>query len=106
MRGFALSRRNKAVLSRFCLERRSVRRREFLAFSIAATIGRPFAALAQRADAPTIGFLHIADPVQDAYAVVAFRQGLKELGYIEGQNAAIEFRWAEGQYNRLTALGG
>jgi putative tryptophan/tyrosine transport system substrate-binding protein len=53
---------------------------------------------------PVIGFLNGASPAGYAPMVAAFRRGLKELGYVEGQNVAIEFRWAEGQYDRLPAL--
>jgi putative ABC transport system substrate-binding protein len=53
---------------------------------------------------PVIGFLSSGFPAADAYLVNAFRQGLKETGYAEGQNVAIEYRWAEGQYERLPAL--
>jgi ABC-type uncharacterized transport system substrate-binding protein len=52
-----------------------------------------------------IGFLNGGSPAEYAPMVAAFREGLKELGYVEGQNVAIEFRWAEGKYERLSALG-
>jgi putative tryptophan/tyrosine transport system substrate-binding protein len=51
-----------------------------------------------------IGFLSSASPDEYAIRLRAFRQGLKEAGYVEGQNVAIEYRWAEDQYNRLPAL--
>ena len=53
---------------------------------------------------PVIGFLNGGSPAGYAPMVAAFRQGLKETGYIEGQNVAIEFRWAEGQYDRVPAM--
>jgi putative ABC transport system substrate-binding protein len=53
---------------------------------------------------PVVGFLHGASADGAAYQVTAFRQGLNQTGYVEGQNVTIEYRWAEGQYNRLPAL--
>src|ERR1700751_3956763 len=53
---------------------------------------------------PVIGFLHFASPGPFALYVGAFRQGLSETGYVEGENLGIEFRWAEGRYDRLPAL--
>jgi putative ABC transport system substrate-binding protein len=64
----------------------------------------PLAARAQQAAMPVVGYLHSASPAPFARLVTAFRDGLAESGYVEGQNVAIEFRWAEGQYDRLPAL--
>jgi putative ABC transport system substrate-binding protein len=65
---------------------------------------RPLAARAQTRALPVIGFLHSAAPEGAAKNVAAFREGLRQAGYVEGQNVTIEYRWAENQYNRLPAL--
>ena len=81
-----------------------MRRREFIALLGSGVAGWPLTAGAQQSTLPVIGFLNGASP--DGYVpfVDAFRQGLKEAGYSEGQNATIEYRWAEGHYERLPAL--
>src|SRR3954469_11450629 len=81
-----------------------MRRREFVSlFSGAAAW--PLAARAQQPAMPVVGFLASTspDPVY-AHLVAAVREGLRETGYVEGRNLAIEYRWAEGKYERLPAL--
>lgn len=80
-----------------------MRRREFIALLSGAAATWPLAVRAQ-SGIPVIGFVSSRSPADSAHVVTAFRKGLSEVGYIDGQNLAIEFRWAEGKYDRLPAL--
>jgi ABC-type uncharacterized transport system substrate-binding protein len=80
-----------------------MRRRDFIAV-IAGSAAMPIAARAQQAPMPVIGFLRNTSLADSAHLVAAFRQGLKETGFVEGQNVAIEYRYADNQADRLPAL--
>src|SRR5215813_714400 len=80
-----------------------MRRRELLLL-VGGAVTAPRALRAQRKAMPVIGFLASASPGPNAVNLAALRQGLSEAGYVEGQNVAIEYRWAEGDFDRLPAL--
>jgi putative ABC transport system substrate-binding protein len=81
-----------------------MRRRNVIAMLSVATIGWPLALRAQQKSMPVIGYLDAGSPGLRASLVAALRQGLSETGYLEGENVAIDYRWAEGSYDRLPAL--
>jgi putative tryptophan/tyrosine transport system substrate-binding protein len=81
-----------------------VRRREFITLLSGAAAGWPTVVRAQQPAIPVIGFLNSRAPSENPAILSAFRRGFEEAGYVEGRNVAVEYRWADGQYDRLPAL--
>src|ERR1700685_3471264 len=82
---------------------RPMRRRKFLA-AVGGAVAWPLAARAQQSAMPVIGFLHPTSADVSGVQLRGFRQGLKDIGFVEGENVTIDYRWANGQYDQLPAL--
>jgi ABC-type uncharacterized transport system substrate-binding protein len=81
-----------------------MRRRDFIKVIVASAAAWPIAALAQQAPIPVVGFINAASAQNYRRQLAAFLKGLGESGYVDGRNVAVEYRWAEGQNDRLPAM--
>jgi len=81
-----------------------MKRREFISSLGSGAVAWPFTSRAQQSAMPVVGFLSSASPQSYAHVVAAFRHGLKEVGYVEGESIAIEYRWAQNETDRLSTL--
>ena len=78
-----------------------MRRREFITLIGGAAVSWPLAARAQQAAIPVVGFINPRSPEGCTHFGADFRKGLEEVGYVEGQNVTVEYRWLDGRYDRL-----
>src|SRR5690242_11671704 len=81
-----------------------MRRRDFILLMGGAATAWPLATRAQQPAMPIVGFVNGRSPEDSGRIAAAFRKGLSEAGYVEGQNVAVEYHWLNGQYDRLSSL--